>query len=258
MSENELPAQSAQLANYLLRLADDRLILGHRLSEWCASAPILEEDIALANIALDLIGQAEALLQQVVKLLPEMISADNLAFLRDTVDFRCCLLVQQPNGDFAATIARQFLFDCYSLPLLKRLKLSSFQPLADIATKAFQETSYHFRHTREWVLRLGDGTEESHNRMQRAFDELWKFCPELFEKDSLQTELESSEVAPELAAIEVEWREEVEKFLKEATISIPDTDTALFGGRSGRHTEHLGHLLSEMQILRRSHPEAHW
>jgi len=258
MSSGDLPTDEAKLSEYLLRLADDRLILGHRLSEWCGYAPILEEDIALANIALDMIGQAEALLDQAAGLRPELNSADDLAFLREATEFRCSLLVQQPNGDFAATIARQFLFDCFSLALLEQLQESSFKILAEIAVKSLQETSYHFRHTREWVMRLGDGTEESHQRMQSAINDLWKFCPELFERDTLQVELEECGVAPDLEQIKARWTEQVESCLTAATLVVPQTENSISGGRSGRHTEHLGHLLSEMQTLRRSHPEAQW
>ena len=225
---------------FLLRLGDDRLVLGHRLSEWCGHAPILEEDIALANIALDCIGHASALLHLAGEVEGKGRTADDLAYFRDAMDFRNCLLVEQPNGDFAFTIARQFLFDAYAVHLYEALQEHNHHELAAIATKAVKEIRYHLRHSSEWTRRLGDGTEESHRRIQHAFDELWQFTDELFE------------VEPHLKPA---WNNTVNEVLASATLLRPaDTSFHLHA----RHTEHLGHMLAEMQSLARSIPGAQW
>lgn len=250
--------QSDTLFQYLLRLADDRLILGHRLSEWCGHAPILEEDIALANIALDCIGQASALLGLAGEVEGKGRTADDLAYFREGIDFRNCLLVEQPRGDFAFTIARQFLFDAHAFHLDRELAQSSFPKLAAVAAKSFKETCYHLRHSRQWMLRLGDGTEESHRRVQKAVDELWRFTGELFRADDLETALTERGVAPDRTAIERSWREYVDEVFKEARLQAPSSPHMVGGGRQGRHTEHLGHLLAELQIVARSFPEAKW
>ncbi len=246
------------LFEYLLRLGDERLVLGHRLSEWCGHAPILEEDIALANLALDLLGQSEALLDLASQVEGRSRTPDELAFLREAIDFRNPLIVELPIGDFAFTISRQFLFDVYSRLYFEKLEASSFEPLAGIARKTLQEIRYHHRHSRQWMLRLGDGTEESNRRTRRALDELWRFTAELFQSDDLEAGLLSSGIAPDRPALFEAWQDEVAGTLAEAGLQLPREEHRVSGGRSGQHTEHLGHLLAEMQILARSFPGASW
>lgn len=245
----------------MLRMADDRLILGHRLSEWCGHAPILEEDIALANIALDLIGQATALLALAGAHEGKGRNEDALAFFREAVEYRNCLLVELPNGDFAVTIVRQFLFDAWDVLVCERLAASAHEQMGGVAAKALKEARYHLRHTAEWVRMLGDGTAESRTRAQRAVNRLWPYTPELFVTDAVDQELLARGMGVDFAALEPRWRETVNAVLDEATLSVPADDGARFvasSGRTGRHTEHLGHLLAEMQIVARSHPGASW
>ena len=247
-----------QCVEYLLRLADDRLVLGSRLSEWCGHAPILEEDIALANIALDLIGQATLLLELAGETEGAGRDADALAYLRDAIDYRNVLLVEVPNGDFAVTIVRQFLFSAAAFYQLDGLARSVHPTLAGIAAKALKETRYHVRHAGEWVIKLGDGTAESHRRAQDALDGLWRFTGELFLVDDVDDRLVRAGVAPDLAPLEPKWRAQVSDVVRRATLTLPASGYMQRGGRAGRHTEHLGHLLAEMQILQRSHPGATW
>jgi ring-1,2-phenylacetyl-CoA epoxidase subunit PaaC len=249
---------STDLVEYLLRHGDDRLVLGHRLSEWCGHAPILEEDIALANIALDLVGQANLLLGLAGQVEGAGRDADALAYFREAVAFRNLQLVELPKGDFGFTIVRQFLFDAYDVPFLEALQRSSHEELAGIAAKAYKEARYHLRHSAEWVIKLGDGTEESHQRMQAALDQLWRFTGELFEADDVDRALAAAGIAPDLAALAPRWRERVEAVLREATLRIPPSTPAMLGGRRGWHTEHLGLMLAEMQIVARSFPGAKW
>lgn len=246
------------LFEYLLRLGDDRLVLGHRLSEWCGHGPILEEDIALANISLDLIGQASALLKLAGEVEERGRSEDALAYFRDAIDYRNCLLVELPRGDFAFTIVRQFLFDAYSVLLLDALSKCAHETLAGIAAKALKEDKYHLRHSSEWVLKLGDGTEESHMRAQRALDELWRYTPELFDRDEVDEAVAAQGIAVDQEAIRSRWQTMVSDVVQRATLTIPTDDAYRRGGRRGRHTEFLGHMLSVMQIVARSHPVAEW
>lgn len=247
-----------RFSNYLLRLGDDRLILGHRMSEWCGHGPILEEDIALANIALDLIGQANLMLEVAAKEEGQGRSADALAYFREGVEFRNALIMELPRGDFAFTTARQFLVSVFEVLHLERLQASKHRDLAGIAAKAFKETRYHARHSADWMLKLGDGTLESHQRVQAAIDELWRFTGELFESDEVERPLVADGVAVDRAMLREPWREEVTRILKAATLTVPDDGFMQRGGREGRHTEHLGHLLAEMQIVARSFPGADW
>ena len=239
------------LGQYLLRLGDDRLVLGHRLSEWCGHAPILEEDIALANIALDLIGQANLFLSLAG-------DPDTLAYLREAIDYRNILMVELPRGDFAFTIVRQFLFSAAAVYQLDGLTRSANAALAGIAAKALKESRYHVRHAGEWVIKLGDGTEESHRRAQDAVDALWRFTGEMFVMDDVDRSLIAEGVAPDLSTIEPLWAAQVADVLARATLKAPEGGYMQRGGRSGRHTEHLGHMLTEMQILQRSFPGATW
>lgn len=246
------------LVEYLQRHGDDRLILGHRLSEWCGHAPILEEDIALANIALDFVGQANLLLGLAGQLEGKGRDADALAYFRGEVDFRNLQLVELPKGDFAFTIVRQFLFDAYDVPFLEALSRSVNSELAGIAAKAHKEARYHLRHSAEWVIKLGDGTEESHGRVQRALDELWHYTGELFSTDDVDRQLIAAAIAPDVTTLETGWRDRVVAVARQATLALPESSSAMLGGRRGRHTEHLGHLLAEMQIVARSFPGAKW
>jgi len=248
------------LVEYLLRLGDDRLVLGHRLSEWCGHAPILEEDIALANIALDLVGQANLLLTLAAQSERggEKRDADALAYLRDAIDYRNVLLVELPNGDFAMTIARQFFFSSYVMLQAEALKQSANVDLAGIAAKMHKETRYHVRHSGEWMLKLGDGTEESHRRLQDAVNELWRYTGELFFTDEGEQRLVAAKVAVDSSTLEPHWREQVTEIMGRGGIESPEVKWMQRGGRVGRHTEHLGHMLAEMQILQRQHPGATW
>ena len=244
------------LPEYLLRLGDDRLILGHRLSEWCGHGPILEEDIALANISLDLIGQANLLLELAGKVEGQGRTADTLAYFREGVEFRNAQIVELPRGDFAFTIARQFLVSVFEALQLERLQSSKNADLAGIAAKAFKETRYHVRHSAGWMLKLGDGTTESHDRTQAAIDDLWRFTGELFE--NTDKALVEQGIAVDCASLREPWKTEVARVLQAATLNMPDDGFMQRGGREGRHTEHLGHLLAEMQIVARSFPGAEW
>jgi ring-1,2-phenylacetyl-CoA epoxidase subunit PaaC len=233
-------------------------VLGHRLSEWCGHAPILEEDIALGNVALDLLGQAAAFLRLAGEVEGKGRDEDALAYLREAVEFRSALLVEQPRGDFAVTIVRQFLFDAYDLHLTEALARSTHAGLAGIAAKAHKEARYHVRHSGEWVVRLGDGTEESHRRAQGALDDLWRFTGELLTPDAVDAELLAGGVAADLDAVRARWDATVREVVAASTLRLPTSAFMLRGGRQGRHTEHLGHLLAEMQIVARSFPGGGW
>jgi ring-1,2-phenylacetyl-CoA epoxidase subunit PaaC len=255
-SENRL---ESDLAEYSLRLGDDRLVLGHRLSEWCGHAPVLEEELALGNLALDLLDQASLLLESSGRLEGRGRSADDLAFFRDVTEFRNLLLVEQPNGDFAFTIGRQYLFDVFDLHLAVALEASGDRTLAAFATRAAKEAAYHLRHSREWVLRLGDGTDESHRRMETALGELWIFTGELFEADDLVRRLADARVVVDPGRLRAPWREQVLGTLAEAGLEAPkDPPWMQRGGRDGRHGEALGRMLSEMQSVARAFPGASW
>jgi ring-1,2-phenylacetyl-CoA epoxidase subunit PaaC len=243
---------------YLLRLADDRLVLGHRLSEWCGHGPILEEDIALANIALDLIGEATAFYKVAADVEGAGRNEDALAYHRDATDYRNALLVELPKGDFGVTIVRQLLFSVFSLLQMEALQRTSHSEIAGIAAKAYKESRYHVRHAAQWVVALGDGTDESHGRAQRAVDELWRYTGELFIADDVDRAAAAEGVGVDPSTIESAWRAQVTDVLERATLTIPATGFMQRGGREGKHTEHLGHMLAEMQILARSHPGASW
>ena len=243
---------------YTLRLADNALVLGHRLSEWCGHAPVLEEDLALANMALDLIGQARSFYSYAGALEGRGRDENALAYLRDAREFRNVLLVEQPNGDFAVTIVRQLFFAAFARPYFAKLAHSADETLAAIAAKAEKEMAYHLRHAAEWTIRLGDGTEESHGRAQAAVDELMPYTGELFEADQVERALMESGIAPDSAAVRPLWNKTIHEVLTEATLVLPRDGFMQSGGRSGRHSEHLGHLLAELQFLQRAYPGAEW
>ena len=246
------------LLSYTLRLADNALILGHRLSEWIGHAPLLEEELALGNVALDLIGQARALYAYAGAVEGKGRDEDALAYLRDAGDFRNILLVEQPIGDFAVTIARQFLYSAFMHPFWRALARSTDATLAAIAAKAEKESAYHLRHASEWLIRLSDGTDESHRRAQAALDELWPYVGEMFESDAVEQALITDGVAVDPATLRADWQRSVDSVLAEATLAKPAAAWMQSGGRSGRHSEHLGHLLAEMQFLQRAYPGATW
>jgi ring-1,2-phenylacetyl-CoA epoxidase subunit PaaC len=252
------PALGAPLVEYLLRLGDDRLILGHRMSEWTGHGPILEEDIATANIALDLIGQAAQLLKLAGETEGKGRDENALAYFRDGTQFRNCLLVELPKGDFGDTMVRQFLFDAHSVLLLDELTKCGHAGLAAIAAKAIKEDKYHLRHSSEWVVRLGDGTDDSHARVQASLDRLWKYTGELFLTDEVDRAVEAAGIAIDAAGIKARWDTIVNDVLARATLTRPADGPMQKGGRRGRHTEHIGHLLATMQSVARAHPGATW
>ncbi len=253
-----VPVSNDALLQFLLRMGDNTLILGHRVSEWCGHAPVLEEDIALANTALDLIGQTQMWLGLAGEIDGGK-SADDLAFLRDAWDFRNVLLVEVPNGDFGRTLMRQFLFDAWHSIMLGHLMKSSDERVAAIAAKASKEVSYHLERSGDTVVGLGDGTEESHARMQEALDYLWPYVGEMFASDDVDEEMVTARIAPNPADLRAEYDALIERVLSEATLTIPESRFAHKGGRDGRmHTEHLGHLLTQMQWLQRAYPGAKW
>jgi ring-1,2-phenylacetyl-CoA epoxidase subunit PaaC len=245
-------------ATYALRLGDDALVLAQRLSEWSARAPELEEDLALTNIALDLLGQARQLLTRAGELEGEGRDEDDLAYLRGDREFLNTLIVEQPNGDFARTIARQLMFSTYQLALYDRLRDSADPVISGVAEKAVKEVAYHRDHAREWTLRLGDGTEESHRRMQEGVDWMWPLAAELFEHDALAERLVAEGIAADARELRPAWEHYVGGVLEEATLERPDTTYAATGGRRGEHSEALGHLLAVMQSTHRAYPGATW
>jgi ring-1,2-phenylacetyl-CoA epoxidase subunit PaaC len=251
-------AKSNAHLRYLLRLGDTSLILGQRLAEWVGHAPALEEDLGLANLSLDLIGQARLLLSYAAELEGLGRDEDALAFRRDAPAFANLTLAEQPNGDFGRTIVRQMLLDAWQLEVYEALARSSDQRLAGIAAKALKETAYHFRFSSGWLIRLGDGTAESHRRVQEALDELWRFTTELFAADDIDAELAASGIAPDLPQLQPAWERRVDEVLREATLKRPANIPYQWYGKQGVHSEHLGHLLSEMQHLQRTYPGAQW
>ncbi len=245
--------------NYTLRLADNALILGHRLSEWCGHGPVLEQDIALANLALDQLGQARSLLQYAATLQGDGATEDTLAFFRNTNQFQNVLLVEQPNEDFAFTIARQFFFDAFNYFLYQKLKESNDPTLAAIAEKSLKEVTYHLRYSSEWMIRLGDGTEVSHQKIQTAVTELWSYSGELCKADDTDIEAWKQGFGVNLDEIRPLWQEKVSTILAQATLEVPPADAWMqSGGKQGRHSEYLGYLLAEMQSVQRAYPGLEW
>jgi ring-1,2-phenylacetyl-CoA epoxidase subunit PaaC len=258
MATTSITVAETPVVLYILRRADDALILGHRLSEWTGHAPMLEEELALANIGLDLIGQARALYGYAAACEGAGHDEDAYAYLRDAPQYRNLLLVEQPNGDFAHTIVRQVLYSAFADPYWRAMTGSADATLAAIAGKAEKESRYHLRHASEWLIRLGDGTEESHRRAQAAVDALWPYSGEMFEADATEQALAAEGFAIDPAPLRAGWDATVTRVLQAATLTRPARAWMQRGGRSGRHSEHLGHLLAEMQHLPRTYPGATW
>ena len=260
--------------NYTLHLADNALILAQRNSEWCGHGPVLEQDIAITNISLDLIGQARSLYQYAAELSngsgattgenSQEVTEDSLAYMRDSREFKNCLLAEQPNGDWAQTILRQFFFSTYQFFLYQRLQQSTDATLAAIAEKSLKEVTYHVRWSSEWVIRLGDGTEESHNRLLNALDELWMFTGELFIPAGYEAEAAKTGTGVDVSTLRTEWEQRVNEIFAEATLNIASTTSGAqgtwtqTGGKDGIHTEHLGFILAEMQSMQRAYPGCEW
>ena len=249
---------SSPLFKYTLRLSDDLLILAQRLGEWCGQGPQLEEDIALTNRALDHLGEARNLLTYAGLVEGKGRSEDDLAYLRNERQFTNALLLEQPNGDYAYTIVRSFLFDAYHLPLMQALLNSKDEQLKAIAGKSVKEATYHLRHSSEWVIRFGDGTEESHRRAQTAIDGLWTYTGELFVQDEVHRDLVKEGIAPDLEAIRNSFASTMDRVLGEATLKKPMDGFMQTGGRNGRHSEYMGPMLAEMQYLQRAYPGVVW
>ncbi len=258
MAVASITVSETPLVLYTLRRADDALILGHRLSEWCGHAPMLEEDMALSNIALDLLGQARELYSYAAKVEGKDNDEDKFAYLRDVRQYRNLLLVEQPNGDFAQTMVRQLLYSAFADLYWRAMMASADATLAAIAAKSEKESAYHLRHSSEWIVRLGDGTEESHRRTQAAIDHLWAFTGEMFAADDSERGLIDRGIAVDPASLRTQWLKTVSDIVGEATLDLPKNDWMQQGGRSGRHSEHLGHLLSELQSMQRTFPGVTW
>jgi ring-1,2-phenylacetyl-CoA epoxidase subunit PaaC len=251
-------ATNQDLVDYASALGDDALVLGQRLSEWCSNAPFLEEDLALANVALDYIGRARLFYGYAAELEGRGRSEDDIAYLRDCREYRNLLIAELPRGDFAFSTARQFLVDAWSLGFLEALGHSADERLAGIAAKAIKESRYHFRRSRDWMLRLGDGTDESKRRLQDALEQLWGYTPELFGMDAIETRLSPSGIAVDRRALRPAWDACVDAVLAEAGLARPADAWSVSGGRDGVHTEHLGHMLAELQFLQRAYPGLQW
>lgn len=264
-----LQLNSTHLIDYTLHLADDALVLGHRNSEWCGHGPVLEQDIAITNIALDLIGQARNFYQYAAQIINEMAtpssrggkgeaSEDRLAYLRDRHEFKNCLLAEQPNGDWAKTILRQFLLSTCQYFLYDELKKSQDPQLAAIAEKSLKEVTYHLRWSSEWVIRLGDGTEESHQRMLKAIEELWQYTGELFEPAGYELQAASENVGVDPSSLELKWSGKVKEVFTEATLPYPENVVQQTGGKEGKHSQNLAHILAELQYIQRAYPHSLW
>lgn len=241
------------LIDYTLHLADSNLILAQQNAEWCGHGPILEQDIAITNISLDLLGQSRNFYQYAATLMGNGATEDSLAYLRTERAFKNCLLAEQPNGDWGQTVLRQFLYSAFQQLLYRQLQNNADEHLAAIAAKAIKEIAYHVRWSSEWVVRLGDGTEESHKRMLHAIDELWRYTGELFIPADYETSMEVN-----VTALKDKWMQIVTSVFEEATLPIPEKTFMQTGGKEGRHTEHLGYILTELQYLQRAYPGAQW
>ena len=248
----------ASLYKYVLALGDDALILGQRLSQWAYKGPFLEEDIALSNISLDMFGRANLLLEYAATLKGNGTTPDELAFKRNEREFSNHIICEQPNGNFADTMVRQFFLDAFYKLFLQKLMKSKDEQLSAIAQKSIKETTYHLRHSSKWIIRLGDGTVESHAKVQSAIDNLWMFTNELFEMNEIDNEMLEQKIGVDCSKLKIEWDKIINEVLSEATLNRPEDANMPTGGRQGIHTEHLGHLLSDMQYLQRAYPDATW
>ena len=247
------------LFTYLLRQADLNLILGHRVSEWCGHGPVLEQDIALINTALDILGQAKSLYNYAAEYQGEGKTEDDLAYLRIEREYLNPLICEQPNGHFGDTIARQFFVDAFQYLYYQELKNSKNEFLSAFAEKSLKEVTYHLRFSSEWLTRLGDGTEESHNKMQEAVEDIWSFTGELFEMDDVENTLVSEGIAVDMASLKDKWFELISDVLTKATLTVPEKEAWMIsGGRTGKHTEYLGYILADLQYLQRAYPNASW
>jgi ring-1,2-phenylacetyl-CoA epoxidase subunit PaaC len=248
----------SDLFRYVLRLGDLSLVLGQRLGEWVGHSPALEEDLGLANIALDMIGQARLLLSYAGEVEGRGRGEDEIAFLREHGDYLNAILVEQPNGDFGQTIVRQVLVDVFQLELFERMSSSTDPRLAAIAAKSVKEIRYHLRYSSGWLVRLGDGTAESHARVQAALESFWPYTVELFAEDELDARMADQGVAPRLSEVQAAWTQRIDEILAEATLQKPRDRPHSWHGKRGQHSEHLGYLLAEMQHLQRTYPGARW
>ncbi len=248
----------ASLYKYVLALGDDALILGQRLSQWAYKGPFLEEDIALSNISLDMFGRANLLLEYAATLKGNGTTSDELAFKRNEREFSNHILCEQPNGNFADTMVRQFFLDVFYKLFLQKLTISRDGQLSAIAQKSIKETTYHLRHSSKWIIRLGYGTAESHEKVQSAIDNLWMFTNELFKMNEIDNEMLEQKIGVDCSKLKIEWDKIINEVLSEATLNRPEDANMPTGGRQGIHTEHLGHLLSDMQYLQRAYPDATW
>ena len=246
------------LFKYVLALGDDALILGQRLSEWAYKAPFLEEDIALSNISLDMFGRANLFLEYVTSLNGDDTTADDLAFKRNEREFTNHLLCEQPNGNFADTMVRQFFLDAFNKLFLEKLIDSKDNQLSAISQKSIKETNYHIRHSSKWIIRLGFGTAESHAKVQSSINNLWMFTEELFEMNKNDIQMADQNIGVDCRELKPAWNKTVNDIFAEATLKRPEDGHMTTGGRQGIHTEHLGHMLSDMQYLQRSYPDAKW
>ena len=246
------------LIDYTLHLADNSLILGQRNSEWCGHGPVLEQDIAITNISLDLIGQARNFYQYASTLIGNGATEDTLAYLRKEREFKNCLLVEQPNGDWSQTIVRQFFFSQYQYLLFQQLQNNKEEQLTAIAEKSLKEVTYHLRWSSEWVIRLGDGTDESHKRITIAIDELWRYTGEMFEAASYELRASSEGFGADVSKLKDEWLNKVKEVFAEATLIVPEKTFMQTGGKEGKHTEHLGYILTELQYMQRAYPNSEW
>jgi ring-1,2-phenylacetyl-CoA epoxidase subunit PaaC len=249
---------STHLTNYLLHLADNALILGHRNSEWCGHGPILEQDIAITNISLDLIGQSRYLYQYAAKTIGGETTEDSLAYLRDVREFKNCLILEMPKGDWAVTVLRQYLFSQFQILQYSALQQSEDKQLSAIAEKAIKETAYHLRWSKEWVIRLGDGTEESNRRMKNAVDQLWVYTGELFLPSAFEIASAELKIGVDPATLKDEWYSSVQQVFEDATLLLPPLGWSQRGGKEGMHTEHLGFILAELQFMQRAYPGNEW
>lgn len=244
--------------NYILHLADNALVLGHRLSEWCGHGPVLEQDMAMTNIALDLVGQSRSLYQLAAAIEGLGKAEDDYAYFRDAIDYKNVLLVEQENGDFAKTVLRQFFYDAFNFHLYQKLLKSADKDLQAIAEKSLKEITYHLRWSAEWVIRLGDGTEESNKRINAALEELWPYTGEMFIPVDYESEAAKNSIGPDPSLLKENWLKEINKIFAEAKIKMPEEVWMQKGGKTGMHTEKLGFLLAEMQFLQRAYPGQKW